>query len=155
MPLSDSLSSPNFPWSAALASVAPRLPLLLSPTRRLRAVACSCAGPLLFTAHPYRAVAFGCLPPAQVADFGLSKILQAKERSTLECDMDATGTVAYMAPEVLDGSMCPAAGTLCLVTLRCGQFEAAVWACARAPWLTWRPRCWTGRCARQQVRCAS
>ncbi|KAG2495432.1 hypothetical protein HYH03_006379 [Edaphochlamys debaryana] len=46
---------------------------------------------------------------AKVADFGLSKIVQVAERGPLECDTDATGTVAYMAPEVLNGSLCPAA----------------------------------------------
>ncbi|KAG2428818.1 hypothetical protein HXX76_011518 [Chlamydomonas incerta] len=46
---------------------------------------------------------------AKVADFGLSKIVQVAERGSLECDTDATGTIAYMAPEVLNGSLCPAA----------------------------------------------
>ncbi|GLI63433.1 hypothetical protein VaNZ11_006322 [Volvox africanus] len=46
---------------------------------------------------------------AKVADFGLSKIVHTKERSSLECPADATGTIAYMAPEVLNGSMSPAA----------------------------------------------
>ncbi|EFJ50029.1 hypothetical protein VOLCADRAFT_58768, partial [Volvox carteri f. nagariensis] len=45
---------------------------------------------------------------AKVADFGLSKIFPVSERS-LECHTDATGTIAYMAPEVLNGSMSPAA----------------------------------------------
>ncbi|GIL66764.1 hypothetical protein Vafri_20265, partial [Volvox africanus] len=46
---------------------------------------------------------------AKVADFGLSKIVHTKECSSLECPADATGTIAYMAPEVLNGSMSPAA----------------------------------------------
>lgn len=56
---------------------------------------------------------YACLFLRQVADFGLSKIVQMAERGSLECDTDATGTIAYMAPEVLNGSLCPAAGQFC------------------------------------------
>ncbi|KXZ47521.1 hypothetical protein GPECTOR_34g680 [Gonium pectorale] len=46
---------------------------------------------------------------AKVGDFGLSRLLHGADRSHLECEPDGTGTLAYMAPEVLNGSMCPAA----------------------------------------------
>lgn len=50
---------------------------------------------------------------AKVADFGLSRIQSLNTvggylQSSLGCDADTTGTLAYMAPEVLSGSLCAA-----------------------------------------------
>ncbi len=59
-----------------------------------------------------------------------------------------TGTVAYMAPEVLDGSMCPAAGAV----VGC----ALAWCLVLGAWRLAHGtacgpgRCWTCPCARPQ-----